>query len=181
MFIPRPILAMALLAIALLAGWSAAMAANRNPLPFPDRGYQVFTATGPEAMDALAELLRAHGNPPRFRADSDRIRRSIFWDGTIVNEVDDAVRQQLGLPAAAIGLVVRDPVASAVDAARLLRERGFTATVIEGAEPGLPITFVSTDALAGSIIVFRKHSLRMGQRPRPWTAASTTTASTTTP
>jgi hypothetical protein len=171
-FVPRSVLAIAGLLALLFVGWTASVLANRNPLPFPDRGYQVFTATTPAAMDAIAELLRAHGNPPRFRADSDQIRRAIFWDGTIVNQVDPAVLEQLGQPAAAIGFVVRDPVVSALDAARMLRERGFEAAVIEGAEPGLPITFVATDALAGSVLVFRRHQLRMGRRPQPWTAAS---------
>jgi hypothetical protein len=33
---------------------------------------------------------------------------------------------------------------------------------------GLPIVFVTTDALNGSALVFRKHQLRMGKRPPAW-------------
>lgn len=31
------------------------------------------------------------------------------------------------------------------------------------------LPFVQTDALVGSVIVFRKHVLRMGQKPERWT------------
>jgi len=46
---------------------------------------------------------------------------------------------------------------------------GFEAESIHDAEPGLPITFVRTNALTGGTIVFRKHVLRMGWRPDAWT------------
>jgi hypothetical protein len=172
MFIPKALVLGMLAVVMLLVGWTTAVLLGRNPLPFPDRGYQVFTASSPAAMDALAELLRSHGNAPRFRVDSDGVQRAIFWDGTIVNYPTPAVLEQLGGPAAAIGFVARDPAASALHAARLLRERGFSAMVHEGVEPGLPITFVTTDALAGSVLVFRRHQLKMGQRPQRWTAAA---------
>jgi hypothetical protein len=175
MFIGKPLLLATLTVAVLTMAWAAAVLLGRNPLPFPDRGYQVFAASSPAAMDALAELLRSHGNPPRFRADSKDVQRAIFWDGTIVNYPSAAVLEQLGGPAAAIGFVARDPAASALHAARLLRERGFEAMVHEGVEPGLPITFVTTNALAGSVLVFRRHQLKMGQRPQRWTAAGTTT------
>jgi hypothetical protein len=171
MFLSRKVLLAAAALWLGLGAWTVAVVRERNPLPFPDRGYQVFTATSPAAMDALTELLRGHGNAPRFRADSDDIQRAIFWDGTIINHVSPAVLERLGQPAAALGFVVDDPVRGALDAARLLRGRGFDAAVLEGLEPGLPITFVTTDALAGAVLVFRRHQLRMGQRPQRWTAA----------
>jgi hypothetical protein len=176
MFIPKTLLWAALAVAVLTVSWTTAVLLGRNPLPFPDRGYQVFTASSPAAMDALAEVLRSHGNAPRFRADSEGVKRAIFWDGTIVNHASPAVLEQLGAPAAAIGFVARDPAASALHAARLLRERGFQALVHEGVEPGLPITFVSTDALVGAVLVFRRHHLKMGQRPQRWTAAARTSA-----
>jgi hypothetical protein len=163
-FVPRPVLGGILLLVLLFGGWNAAVLADRNPFPFPDRRFQVFNATTPAAMEAVTELFRLHGNPPRYRADSDRTRRAVFRDGTVLNQVDPPLLEQLGSPAAAIGFVVRDPVVGALDAARLLRARGFTATVIEGAEPGLPVTFVATDALAGSVLVFRRHQLRSHHR-----------------
>lgn len=76
--------------------------------------------------------------------------------------------EQLGNPVAAIGLVAPDPVEAGAAAVRLLRERGFQATLIEGAEPGLPIVFVTTDALLGAAIVIRKPVLQMGSRPERW-------------
>ena len=54
-------------------------------------------------------------------------------------------------------------------AAELLRRHGCSGEVVLGAEPGLPITFVRTDALKNSALVFRKHVLKMGARPPAWT------------
>ena len=76
----------------------------------------------------------------------------------------------LGNPSAALGFVVENPDASARDVAALLRSRGFQAEPVYGAEPGLPIAFVKTDALSGSALVFRKHILEMGARPDKWTS-----------
>jgi hypothetical protein len=168
MFIPKWIAgSFAALLLAVFA-WATAVATDRNPLPFPDRNYQVFTTPSPAAQAAVIELLGEHGSRPRFRLDTDGVERAIFWDGTIVNYTHADLFDRLGRPAAAIGFVVRDPAESALDAVRHLRARGFHADLIEGAEPGLPIVFVTTDALNGSALVFRKHQLRMGQRPPAW-------------
>jgi hypothetical protein len=67
-------------------------------------------------------------------------------------------------PAASIGLVADDPVASANAAAEFLRSRGFTAEVVLDVEPELPIAFVTTDAMKSTVINFRKHMIHM---PRP--------------
>jgi hypothetical protein len=167
-FVPRWILATALLAFLLLAGWSAALARDRNPLPFPDRNYAVFSTPSSEAHRAIVELMRSHGIPPRYRADSEGVERAILWDGTIINRPQPDMLEQLGNPVAAIGLVAPDPVEAGAAAVRLLQERGFQATLIEGAEPGLPIVFVTTDALLGAAIVIRKPVLQMGSRPERW-------------
>lgn len=168
MFVPKWVLIVAAVLLATTVAWTAALASDRNPLPFPDRNYQVFTATSPEAKAALIELLGQHGSTPRFRMDTDDVERAIFWDGTIINYSRPEMFERVGQPAAAIGLVVRDPAASALNAVRHLRDRGFEAAMIEGAEPGLPIVFVTTDAFNGTALVFRKHVLRMGQRPDAW-------------
>ena len=53
---------------------------------------------------------------------------------------------------------------TAGSAAAFLRDRGFEATVVEEIEPGLPIVFVVTDAMPGTVLNFRPHLTRM---PRP--------------
>lgn len=70
------------------------------------------------------------------------------------------------------GFVVPDPVLAAHDAAPLLEAAGCQAAVILDAEPGLPIAFVKTDALISGALVFRKHVLKMGQKPPAWTRRS---------
>lgn len=172
MYIPRKVIAGLIACVLLVFGWAVAVASDRNPLPFPDRNYQVFTASSTGGLRALEELMREHGLRPRFRADTDQVERTIFSDGTIINSVHPQLLERLGSPGGAIGLVADDPVAAATAAAELLERRGFDAEVIEDAEPGLPIAFVRTDALSGAVIVFRRHMLRMGRRPAPWTERS---------
>ena len=80
--------------------------------------------------------------------------------------------EALGPHGAALGFVVDDPDATARRVAQQLKVRGFQATSIHGAEPGLPIAFVRTNVLSGSVLVFRKHMLRMGAKPDAWTPRS---------
>ena len=94
------------------------------------------------------------------------MRRSILWDGTIIDTSDAAVLQKLSEPAASTRLVAADPVATAKAAATFLRERGLFADVGLAAEPELPIAFVVTDAFTGTVCDFRKHVRHL---PRPTT------------
>ncbi len=150
--------------------WATAVANDRNPLPFPDRDYHVFTARSEAGLIVLEDIMQLHGHNPRFRADSEGVQRTIFSNGTIINHVQPEFLANIGDPSAALGFVVEDPDATAREVTALLRSRGFQADAIHGAEPGLPIAFVSTDALKGSVLVFRKHLLQMGAAPDKWTS-----------
>lgn len=89
-----------------------------------------------------------------------------MWDGTIINCAPPEVLAKLGSPAASIGLVADDPVASAHAAVAFLQSRGFEARVVLDAEPELPIAFVVTNALSGTVLNFRKHVIHLPQ-PKP--------------
>jgi hypothetical protein len=164
MFIPLWTLALLSVAFVGVAIWLIAFLRGRNPLPFPDGGSRIFTTPSPEAKTAIIELLRQHGLRERFQFNSTGVLRSIFWDGTIINTPDAVVLQKLKHPAASIGLVANDPVASATAAAAFLQQRGFNAEVVLDAEPELPIAFVVTDAFTGTVLNFRKHVVQL---PRP--------------
>lgn len=101
--------------------WAALMAKGRNPLPFPDHGSRIFSASSADAKEAIVELLAQQGVHERFQMDSSGILRSIMWDGTIINVSPPEVSRKLGFPSASIGLVSKDPVASAQSSARFLQ------------------------------------------------------------
>jgi hypothetical protein len=107
MFVPKWTLLAAAVVLAAMLAWTVALAVDRNPLPFPDRNYQVFTAPSPEAKAVVIELLGHHGSKPRFRMDTENVERAIFWDGTIINYSQPEMFTRVGQPAAALGLVVR--------------------------------------------------------------------------
>ena len=161
MFVPKWLIVLACVVIAVIATWTYLLASGRNPLPFPDRGSRIFSTPSPEAKDAIVALLARHGINERFEANSTGILRSIMWDGTIINYAPPEVLQKLGHASASIGLVADDPEASANDAARFLRSRGFEANVVLDAEPAIPIAFVVTDATSGTVLNFRKHMIDM--------------------
>ena len=166
MFLPTWFLLVAVVVFVGLAAWTFLLASGRNPLPFPDPGSRIFTAASPVAKQVVVELLEQHGLRERFQADSSGILRSIMWDGTIINQTDAVVRARLGNATSSIGLVSKDPVASANAAAEFLTARGFTAQVVLDVEPELPIAFLVTDAFLGTVINFRKHMIHL-PRPRP--------------
>lgn len=153
----------------LLGLWALALAYDRNPLPFPDRDYQVFSASSPEALVAMEDVMQSLGQRPRFRVDPSNVQRTIFASGTIINQPDPGMAKVLGPHGAALGFVVDDPDATARQVAMQLQRRGFQAASVHDAEPGFPIAFVRSDALSGSVLVFRKHVLRMGAKPDAWT------------
>ena len=167
--VPLAVAVLVPLLTVLLGLWTLALIHDRNPLPFPDRDYQVFSASSPKALVAMEEVMQSLGQRPRFRVDSPNVQRTIFASGTILNQPDPAMLESLGPHGAALGFVVDDPDATARQVARQLQARGFQAASIHDAEPGLPIAFVRTDALADSVLVFRKHVLRMGAKPDAWT------------
>lgn len=134
---------------------------GRNPLPFPDHGSRIYSAASPEAKAAVVELLEQYGVHERFQANSGGVLPSIFYDGTIINQSSEEVLAKVGHMYSCIGLVADAPLASARSAAAFLQQRGFSAEVVEEIEPGLPITFVLTDALPGTAINFRPHVARM--------------------
>ncbi len=153
----------------LLGLWALALAYDRNPLPFPDRDYHVFSASSAEALVAMEDVMQSLGQRPRFRVDSPNVQRTIFASGTIINHPDPGMLKVLGPHGAALGFVVDDPDATARQVARQLQARGFQAESIHGAEPGFPIAFVRTDALSDSVLVFRRNVLHMGTKPDAWT------------
>lgn len=146
MYLPMWFIVSVSIVMAGLGAWLIALLRGRNPLPFPDPGSRIFTTPSAEAKAAVVALLREHGV------------------GTIINWPSPEVLAKLGAPAASIGLVATDPLASAEAAARFLRSRGFQATVVPDAEPELPIAFVITDAFTGTALNFRKHIIHL---PRP--------------
>lgn len=164
MFIPIWMLGLIGLFAVILIVWTILLAAGRNPLPFPDFGSRIFSASTIEGKDAIVELLALYGVKERFQANTGGVRRSIMWDGTIINLPSKEVSQKLNFPAASIGLVVDDPEASAQAAADFLHSKGFTAEIILDVEPELPIVFVTTDAMIGTVLNFRKHIINL---PRP--------------
>jgi hypothetical protein len=167
--VPNIVILISGLGFLLLTTFLVALIKDRNPLPFPDRDYHVFSASSRSALAALERLMQKFGHKPRFRIDSEQVDRTVFSNGTIINHPHPQISAALGSPGGALGFVVSDPNGAARESAQLLEAAGFHAEVILDAEPGLPIAFVKTNALIGCALVFRRHVLKMGQKPPAWT------------
>ena len=163
MYIPKWLMGLVVVIIAGFVIWTTLLLTGRNPLPFPDFGSRIYSASSPEAKEAVVEILRRHGIHERFQVNTEGVLRSIMMDGTIINHPTPDVLERVGGAPACIGLVSNDPEASANEAAALLQQAGFTGNVVLDVEPGLPIAFVLTDALNGSCLNFRPHVTQMPQ------------------
>ena len=166
MFVPKWLLILTLIMVALVLTWAVLAASGRNPLPFPDPGSRIFATSSVPAKEAVVALLEQHGGKERLQANSASVQRSIMMDGTIINHSSPEVMQKVGGAGACIGLVADDPAAAASDAAQFLQARGFSARVVLDVEPDMPVAFVLTDALTGSCINFRRHAIHMMRGPR---------------
>lgn len=164
MFVPKWVIALVFIACVVLASWTWLLANGRNPLPFPDGGSRIFAAASPEAKAAIVDVLSRNGLKERFRVDTDGVLRSILFDGTIINWSAPGVTRRLQGATSAIGLVADDPLASAEDAAAVLRSHGFSADVVQDVEPDMPVVFLLTDAMPGTALNFRRPVIHM---PRP--------------
>jgi len=166
MFLPKWIILFFGVLFVGLVAWTTSLVMGRNPLPFPDFGSRIFVTASPEAKAAIVALLKRNGIDERFRVDSSGILRSIMWDGTIINYSPPNVLQKLDSATSGIGLVASDPAASATEAVDFLRSRGFEARVVLDVDPDLPVSFVVTNAMPGTIINFRPHVIHL-PRPQP--------------
>ena len=167
--VPNVLIFIVVLGVLILIAFLVALFTERNPLPFPDRDYHVFSASSPPALAALERLMQNFGHRPRFRIDTDQVDRTVFSNGTIINHPHSQISEALGKLGGALGFVVSDPNGAARESAQILEAAGFQAEVILDAEPGLPIAFVKTNALISGALVFRKHVLKMGKKPPDWT------------
>ena len=153
-----------LILIGVLA-WAFSAVNGRNPLPFPDNGSRIFAASSVEAKDAMVELCGIFGLKERFQLDTEQVKRSIMWDGTIINHSTPEVYEKLSEDiSSCIGLVSANPQADAEMAVEFLKSRGFVAKTVSNVEPAIPVVFVITNAMKGTALNFRQHAIRM---PRP--------------
>lgn len=171
MFVPIWILVPIGLLVGVLLPWALFAAAGRNLLPVPDLGSRIFAATSPEAVDAIVAIIERHGGRQRFWGITPGVRRAIMWDGTLVTHPQPWVTEKLQGKAGGIGLVADDPRRAAEAAAAYLQDRGFSATVVADAEPEIPIVFLVTDALHGTVLNFRRHARHFPMPQRLSTSA----------
>jgi hypothetical protein len=140
-----------------------------NFLPFPDRGFRIFTTPDQATLTAVVELLEYFGVKPRYEINSTDIQRVAMADGvTIINTSTPELSATMGNPTAGIALVVKDPQAAAYDAKALLDRQGYATKILGELDPDVPkgaMVFVSTEALPGVLLVFRRHVTKMGNRP----------------
>lgn len=97
--VPNVLILISGVAVLLLITFLVALIIDRNPLPFPDRDYHVFSASSLPALAALEQLMQKFGHHPRFRIDSDHVDRTVFSNGTIINHPHPQISAILGNPA----------------------------------------------------------------------------------
>lgn len=138
----------------------------RNPLPFPDWGHCCFGVADERAATIVAGLCsELAGLKERFTFSPGPTNQTLMWDNTTVFIWFE---RHLGLPPNARSLVVKNPRRAANEAARILRESNYTATVHEGLVPDLDgkIFLIESDAFNGWALLFRLGNTSLGRPPK---------------
>lgn len=140
----------------------------RNPLPFPDRGHRCFAVPNEQASRVVVTILaKLAGLPERFTFDPGPTHQTLLWDNTTVIIRHDQVIREQGIATNGLSVVVSSPKASALEAAAMLKQAGFTATINDDVMPEVGDKFVllASDAFDGWVLAFRRHILVMGKPP----------------
>ncbi|MEK9182324.1 MAG: hypothetical protein AAB781_01895 [Patescibacteria group bacterium] len=137
----------------------------RNPLPFPDRGHRCFAVPNEKAAIVVVGILdKIAGLPERFTFDAGPTHQTVLWDNTTV-----IIRHDYqGHPAPnGLSVVVSNPKDSALEAATILKQAGFTAIIKDDIMPEMGNKFVllESNAFDGWVLVFRRHILVLGKPP----------------
>ncbi len=141
----------------------------RNPLPFPDRGHRCFAVPTENAAKVVVAILdKIAGLPERFSFDPGPTHQTLLWDNTTVIIYYDQVIHEQGIAQNGLSVVVRNPRASALEAANILKKKGFTANLMSDIMPEVgdnKFMLLSSDAFDGWVLAFRRHILAMGKPP----------------
>jgi hypothetical protein len=138
--------------------------------PLHDQGFSIGRFSSQETLEKVAKALHGLNLPsarPRWRLDSDNVRRIIFPSGKIMNWTDETLQSRLGVDCAH-AFVARNPQAQAQRLANRLVNAGLTARVIpdfdESVRQGTMAMVVIDGERIG--IIFRRDVKQMGG-PRP--------------
>ena len=140
----------------------------KGPIPFRDIGHRIFLVPNDKAARAVADVLgRTADMGERFTFDSGPTHQTLLSDGGTVLMSFDEEMYDRGLAMNGMSYAVSDPFKAAGTAVELLKQYGFKAEVHCDVDPALgdKLVLVTTDALCGAAIVFRRHVLRLG-RPK---------------
>ena len=155
---------------AIVVAWAVAVTIFcfvRNPLPFPDRGHRCFAVPNEQAARVVVAILgKLAGLPERFTFDPGPTHQTLLWDNTTVIIHHDKDSESRPAPNG-LSVVANDPKASVREAAAMLKQAGFTATIRDDVMPevGDKLVLLESDAFDGWVLVFRRHILAMGKPP----------------
>ncbi len=140
-----------------------------TPLPFPDRGHRCFAVPNEQAARVVTTILgKLAGLTERFTFDAGPLHQTLLWDNTtVIMNYDQNIREQRELPPNGLSVVVSNPMASALAAAAMLDQAGFTATIKNNVVPefGDKLVLLVSNAFDGWCLAFRRHILVMGKPP----------------
>jgi hypothetical protein len=145
-----------------------------NPLPWPDHGNAVYVCPDKASRKALLTVLAQNDMTPDKKTPGGLADRAIFMRRFrfIVNVTEPGAWEKMGKPVAGLAIVTETPAISAGLAKRALAEAGYTAEIIydpDDSVPQMAMTFLTTNACPGVVLIFRKHFTEMGPEPPAWT------------
>lgn len=139
----------------------------RNTIPAIDYGHRCFRIRDERTAKILLPLLQPFGLTENFTFSPGETNQTLLSDGTTVliwfNKAVSADLQQNGF-----SIVSDNPADDADWVAGELRQEGFKCQIrhdIFPPEMKEKIVILESDAFLGWVMVFRRHSFKMGERP----------------
>ena len=155
----------AILLVLIVSYWAGAK--NILQLPVPDLG-EIIIPTEMKDWLKAGEVLERNGLRPQRMLNTTFAKRAFMDRRIIVNATAQANSKEVR---AAIGFVVRDPLRSAAEHVKWLRNQGFSADFIPDPDHDIPensMVFLTTSLFPDRLIVYRKLFFRMGRKPSRW-------------
>jgi hypothetical protein len=140
----------------------------RNRIPLVDYGHRCFAVQNQPTAELLLTILHRFGLQENFTFSPGKTNQTILNDGTTaLIWFDESVKpeeRQNGF-----SVVTDQPVEDALWAMVQLEAKGFSCRMRDDLFPPElrgKIVILESDAFLGWVMVFRRHSFQMGERPQ---------------
>lgn len=129
----------------------------------------IFPATSLESLSATIRALSKSGVKIRGDLDSEKVKRTLTGRSMIFNFTDPELYERMGSPTAAVAFRTGKPLETARKVVQFYHLLGYSAELVPDFDTDVKsgrMVGVKTNAVACGFIIFRRHVLLLGGKPK---------------